>query len=179
MTICSRLQVRGPRVIISSGCDLIAETTCPSPSPTARGPFIDVGRAQRLKLRADGKVEIWANPNNTIRVDGGPDPWLADPHTPLRSDAKSAIRYKLAAKDFGYVFESRMLFGGASKDELFTRPRIMDLTSYKLARVCALGTDEARREGIGKHSIGPRGAKACFPWMNRRQKIGRADCQRP
>jgi hypothetical protein len=119
----------------------------PIPLADLPKPFIDIGRAQRLRMRDDGGVEIWAHPNNTIRVDGGPDPWLDDPHTPQRTDAKTSTRYKLAAKDFGYVFESRMLFGGKSKEELYTRPRIMDLTSYKFARVCALGTDQGKTRG--------------------------------
>lgn len=122
-------------------------TDPPIPIADLPKPFLDVGRAQRLRLRADGRIEIWANPNNTARVDGGPDPWVEDPHTPLKSDAKAATRYKLGAKDFGYAFEARLLFGGATEKELVTRPRIMDLTSYRYARLCALGTDQGKTRG--------------------------------
>jgi len=114
----------------------------PIPLPDLPKPFLDVGRAQRLRQLPDGYVEIWANPNNTRRIDGGEDPWIDDPHTPLRTDAKAATRYKLAAKTFGYAFEARVLFGGVTKTDLFTRPRILDLTSYRYVRLCALGTHQ-------------------------------------
>lgn len=114
----------------------------PIPLPDLPRPFVDVGRAQRLKFCIDGRVEIWANPNNTKRVDGGADPWIDDPHTARRAGDKSVNRYKLAAKTFGYEFEARVLFGGATKTELITRPRILDLTEYRLVRLCALGTDQ-------------------------------------
>jgi hypothetical protein len=111
-------------------------------------PFLDVGRAQRLRLQGDGRVQIWANPCNTPRVAGGPDPWLDDLHTPLLTGAKSATRYKLAKKQFGYAFQAHLLFGGiAAKEELLTRPRIMDLTSYKVARICGLGSDQGKTLG--------------------------------
>jgi hypothetical protein len=110
-------------------------------------PFLDVGRAQRLRFQADGRVQIWASPNNTIRVNAGPDPWIEDPHTPLTTQAKSATRYKLGKKDFGHAFEAHLLFGGATATELFTRPRIMDLTSYRFVRLCALGTDQGKTRG--------------------------------
>jgi hypothetical protein len=41
-------------------------------------PFLDVGRAQRIVQTASNGFEMWACPNNTIRVTGT-DPWLDDP----------------------------------------------------------------------------------------------------
>jgi hypothetical protein len=58
-------------------------------------PFLDIGRAQRIVRSANGEFEIWACPNNTIRVTGT-DPWLADPHTPRVTDSEGTKRYKLA-----------------------------------------------------------------------------------
>jgi len=110
------------------------------------GPFLDVGRAQRIVEAADNRFEIWACPNNTIRVTGS-DPWLGDPHTPRITDAGGTRRYKLAAKVFDYRFQHHVLFGRVDKLYTINRPRILDLVDYRYVRIYALGTDQGKTKG--------------------------------
>jgi hypothetical protein len=109
-------------------------------------PFLDVGRAQRLVEREDGQWEVWACPNNTIRVTGT-DPWLDDPQTPRVTDQDGTKRYKLAAKLFDHRFQHHVLFGGVGKGYSIERPRILDLVEYRYARLCALGSDQGKTKG--------------------------------
>jgi hypothetical protein len=109
-------------------------------------PFLDVGRAQRIVQGEDGEFEIWACPNNTIRVTGA-DPWLDDPHTPRVSDKAETKRYKLAAKLFDHRFQHRALFGVVDKNYTIERPRILDLVTYRRVRLCALGSDQGKTKG--------------------------------
>jgi hypothetical protein len=109
-------------------------------------PFIDVGRAQRIIRRDSGEWEVWACPNNTIRVTGT-DPWLDDPHTPKVTDQKGTKRYKLGAKLFDYRFQHHVLFGEIAKNYSVERPRILDLVSYRFARLCALGSEQGKTKG--------------------------------
>jgi hypothetical protein len=109
-------------------------------------PFIDVGRTQRLIRRDSGNWEVWACPNNTIRVTGT-DPWLDDPHTPKVTDQHGIKRYKLASKLFDHRFQHHVLFGEVGKNQSIERPRILDLVQYRYARLCALGSDEGETKG--------------------------------
>lgn len=109
-------------------------------------PFIDVGRAQRLIRREDGRLEIWACSNNTSRVTGT-DPWLDDPHTPRVTEESSTKRYKLAAKSFDHRFQHHVMFGEVAKKYTIERPRILDLVSYRYVRLCALGSDQGKTKG--------------------------------
>jgi hypothetical protein len=109
-------------------------------------PFLDIGRAQRIVQTEDGRFEIWACPNNTIRVTGA-DPWLDDPHTPRVTDEKGTKRYKLAAKTFDHRFQHHVLFGSVDKRSTIERPRILDLIDYGRVRLCALGTDQGKTKG--------------------------------
>ena len=109
-------------------------------------PFLDVGRAQRLKAVGDDLFEIWAVPNNTARI-GANDPWLDDPHVPKLVTNKEVKRYKLAAKSFDHRFEHAVLFGSRRKDEEIVRPRILDLTDYRMVRLCALGSEQGKTKG--------------------------------
>jgi hypothetical protein len=106
-------------------------------------PFIDVGRAQRIIKSDGGEWEVWACPNNSIRVTGT-DPWLDDPHTAKVTDQKETKRYKLGAKLFDYRFRHHVLFGEIAKNYSVERPRILDLVSYRYARLCALGSDRGK-----------------------------------
>jgi hypothetical protein len=92
-------------------------------------PFLDVGRAQRVIEAGDGRFEIWASPNNTIRVTGA-DPWLDDPHTPRQTDQDGTKRYKLAAKVFDHRFQHHVLFGVIDKRYTIERPRIQKTCSH-------------------------------------------------
>jgi hypothetical protein len=122
-------------------------------------PFLDIGRAQRVVKAHDDRFEIWACPNNTIRVTGA-DPWLDDPHTPRVTDEGGTKRYKLAAKLFDHRFQHHVLFGVVDKRNTIERPRILDLVDYRCARLCALGTDQGRTKGyrealyVAAHSDG-------------------------
>jgi hypothetical protein len=109
-------------------------------------PFLDVGRAQRIVGTSDGTFEVWACPNNTIRVTGT-DPWLDDPHTPRITDEQGTKRYKLAAKPFDHRFQHHVLFGVVDKRNTIERPRILDLVDYRYTRLCALGTDQGKTKG--------------------------------
>ena len=109
-------------------------------------PFLDVGRAQRVVKTADHRFEIWACPNNTIKVTGT-DPWLDDPHSPRVTDAGGIKRYKLAAKTFDHRFQHHVLFGAAEKLRTIERPRILDLVDYRCAWLCALETDQGKTKG--------------------------------
>jgi hypothetical protein len=109
-------------------------------------PFLDVGRAQRLVERESGQWEVWACPNNTIRVTGT-DPWLDDPQTPRVTDQDGTKRYKLAAKLFDHRFQHHVLFGGVGKGYSIERPRILDLVEYRYVRLCALGSDQGKTKG--------------------------------
>jgi hypothetical protein len=109
-------------------------------------PFLDIGRAQRVVKPHDDRFEIWACPNNTIRVTGA-DPWLDDPHTPRVTDEGGTKRYKLAAKPFDHRFQHHVLFGVVDKRSTIERPRILDLVDYRCARLCALGTDQGKTKG--------------------------------
>lgn len=109
-------------------------------------PFLDVGRAQRLRAVGGDLYEIWAVPNNTIRIQAN-DPWLDDPHVPKLVTNREVKRYKLAAKPFDYRFEHAVLFGSRRKDEEIIRPRILDLTEYKMVRLCALGSEQGKTKG--------------------------------
>ena len=108
-------------------------------------PFLDVGRAQRLVPTSHG-FEVWACANNTIRVIGT-DPWLDDPHTPKVANADGVRRYKLAAKPFDHRFQHHVLFGNIGKTETIERPRILDLTDYRYARLSALGSEQGKTKG--------------------------------
>jgi len=109
-------------------------------------PFLDVGRAQRLIRRDSGEWEVWACANNTIRVTGT-DPWLDDPHTPKVIEQDGIKRYKLAAKLFDHRFQHHVMFGGTGKNYSIERPRILDLVSYRYARLCALGSEQGKTKG--------------------------------
>jgi hypothetical protein len=109
-------------------------------------PFLDVGRAQRIVQTEDGRYEIWACPNNTIRVTGA-DPWLDDPQTPKVSNEEGTKRYKLAAKSFDHRFQHSIMFGFIDKRNTIERPRILDLIDYRNVRLCALGTDQGKTKG--------------------------------
>ena len=109
-------------------------------------PFLDVGRAQRLKAVGDDLFEIWAVPNNTARI-GASDPWFDDPHVPKMVTNKEVKRYKLGAKAFDHRFEHAVLFGSRRKDEEIVRPRILDLTDYRMVRLCALGSEQGKTKG--------------------------------
>jgi hypothetical protein len=109
-------------------------------------PFLDIGRAQRIVRSAERKFEIWACPNNTIRVTGT-DPWLDDPHTPRVTNEEGTKRYKLAAKLFDHRFQHHVLFGSIDKRNTIERPRILDLVDYRWVRLCALGTDQGKTKG--------------------------------
>jgi hypothetical protein len=109
-------------------------------------PFLDVGRAQRIMEVGNGCFEIWACPNNTIRVTGT-DPWLDDPHVPKSTEAKRVARYKLAAKTFDHRFQHHVLFGSIDKQRTIDRPRILDLIDYRVIRLSALGTDQGKTGG--------------------------------
>jgi hypothetical protein len=109
-------------------------------------PFLDIGRAQRIVQTDNGRFEIWACPNNTIRVTGS-DPWLDDPHTPRVTDEEGTKRYKLAAKTFDHRFQHHVLFGSVDKRHTIERPRILDLVDYRCVRLCALGTDQGKTKG--------------------------------
>jgi hypothetical protein len=118
----------------------------PMPFGDPPRPFIDIGRAQRIVQTESARFEIWACPNNTIRV-SGTDPWLDDPHTPKRIARDQVGRYKLAAKSFDHRFQHHVLFGAILKTETIERPRILDLTDYRYVRLCALGTDQGKTKG--------------------------------
>jgi hypothetical protein len=109
-------------------------------------PSLDIGRAQRIVQADNGTFEIWACPNNTIRVTGS-DPWLDDPHTAKVTDEEGTKRYKLAAKSFDHRFQHRVLFGSVDKGNTIERPRILDLVDYWCVRLCALGTDQGKTKG--------------------------------
>jgi hypothetical protein len=109
-------------------------------------PFLDVSRAQRIVKAGGGTFEIWACPNNTIRVTGT-DPWLDDPHTPRITDKDGTRRYKLAAKVFDHRFQHHILFGHVDKQYTIERPRVLDLIDYRYVRICALGTDQGKTKG--------------------------------
>jgi hypothetical protein len=109
-------------------------------------PFLDIGRAQRIVQTEQDRFELWASPNNTIRVSGA-DPWLDDPHTPRVIDEGGTKRYKLAAKLFDHRFQHHVLFGAVDKRNTIERPRILDLIDYRSVRLCALGTDQGRTKG--------------------------------
>jgi hypothetical protein len=109
-------------------------------------PFLDIGRAQRIVERSDKRFEIWACPNNTIRVTGA-DPWLNDPHTPRETEEDGVKRYKLGAKIFDQRFQHHVLFGVVDKRSTIDRPRILDLVDYRCVRLCALGTDQGKTKG--------------------------------
>jgi hypothetical protein len=110
-------------------------------------PFLDVGRALRIVDIGHGRFGVAACPNNSIRVEGR-DPWIDDPHAPKLISAAGVQRYKLAAKNFGPQFQHGVLFGGITKlGEEITRPRIMDLTMYRIARLCSLGSDQGKTLG--------------------------------
>jgi hypothetical protein len=115
-------------------------------------PFLDIGRAQRIIQTDNERFEIWACPNNTIRVTG-PDPWLDDPHTPRVTDEDGTKRYKLAAKTFDHRFQHRVLFGSVDKRNTIERPRILDLVEYRRVRLCALGTDQGKTKGYRETSF--------------------------
>src|SRR5262249_40771487 len=101
---------------------------------------------QRIVQAEHGRFEIWACPNNTIRVTGS-DPWLDDPHTPRVTDEDGTKRYKLAAKTFDHRFQHHVLFGSVDKRNTIERPRILDLVDYRRVRLCALGTDQGKTKG--------------------------------
>jgi hypothetical protein len=109
-------------------------------------PFLDVGRAQRIIEAGQGCFEVWACPNNSIRVTGN-DPWLDDPHVPKAMEAKSVVRYKLGKKLFDHRFQHHVLFGSVDKQRTIERPRILDLIDYRVLRLCALGTDQGKTKG--------------------------------
>jgi hypothetical protein len=109
-------------------------------------PFLDIGRAQRIVQPGHGTFELWATPNNTIRVSGA-DPWLDDPHTPKVSNEEETKRYKLAAKTFDHRFQHHVLFGSVDKRNTIERPRILDLVEYCRVRLCALGTEQGKTKG--------------------------------
>jgi hypothetical protein len=77
----------------------------------------------------------------------GSDPWLDDPHTPKVTDQDGIKRYKLAAKLFDHRFQHHALFGEVGKKYSIERPRILDLVSYRYARLCALGSDQGKTKG--------------------------------
>jgi hypothetical protein len=118
----------------------------PIPFADLPRPFLDIGRAQRIVTSADGRFEVLASPNNTIRVSGS-DPWLDDPHTPRVSSEEGTKRYKLAAKPFDHRFQHHIMFGVVDKRNTIERPRILDLIEYRYVRLCALGTDQGRTKG--------------------------------
>jgi hypothetical protein len=109
-------------------------------------PFLDVGRAQRIIEAGKDFFEIWACPNNTIRVTGT-DPWLDDPHVPKATEAKRVARYKLGAKPFDHRFQHHVLFGSIDKQRSIERPRILDLIDYRVVRLGALGTEQGKTKG--------------------------------
>jgi hypothetical protein len=109
-------------------------------------PFLDIGRAQRIIQADNNKFELWACPNNTIRVTGT-DPWLDDPHTPKITNEDGTRRYKLAAKFFDHRFQHHVLFGVVDKRNTIERPRILDLIDYRCVRLCALGSDQGKTKG--------------------------------
>jgi hypothetical protein len=115
-------------------------------------PFIDIGRAQRIIQTEARTFEIWACPNNTIRV-AGADPWLDDPHTPRVTNDEGTKRYKLAAKQFDHRFQHQVLFGFTDKRNTIERPRILDLVDYRQVRLCALGTDQGKTKGYREASF--------------------------
>jgi hypothetical protein len=118
----------------------------PIPFADLPRPILDIGRAQRLVQTEDGRFEIWACPNNTIRVTGA-DPWLDDPHTPRAINEEGTTRYKLAAKLFDHRFQHHVLFGVVDKKITIERPRILDLVDYCRVRLCALGTEQGETKG--------------------------------
>ena len=109
-------------------------------------PFLDVGRAQRIVQADDGTFQIWACPNDAVRVTGS-DPWLDDPHTSRVTDENGTKRYKLAAKSFDHRFQHHVLFGAVDESNTIERPRILDLVDYRCVRLCALGTDQGKTKG--------------------------------
>ncbi len=109
-------------------------------------PFLDVGRAQRIIEAGNGCFEIWACPNNSIRVTGT-DPWLDDPQVPKATEAKRVARYKLGAKTFDHRFQHHVLFGSTDKQRSIERPRILDLIDYRVVRLGALGTEQGKTKG--------------------------------
>jgi hypothetical protein len=123
-----------------------AKEDAPIPFADLSRPFLDIGRAQRIATAADGRFEIFASPNNTIRVSGS-DPWLDDPHTPKVSSEEGTKRYKLAAKPFDHRFQHHIMFGLVDKRNTIERPRILDLIDYRHVRLCALGTDQGKTKG--------------------------------
>jgi hypothetical protein len=118
----------------------------PIPFADLPRPFLDIGRAQRIMEAESGEFEIWASPNNTIRVTGT-DPWLDDPHTPKETNKDGVSRYKLAAKLFDHRFQHHVLFGLIDKSRTVERPRVLDLVDYRYVRLCALGTDQGKTKG--------------------------------
>jgi hypothetical protein len=123
-------------------------------------PFLDIGRAQRV-VETDGRFEIWACPNNTIRVTGT-DPWLDDPHTPRVTDKEGTKRYKLAAKLFDHRFQHHTLFGSVDQQRTVERPRILDLVNYRRVRLCALGTEQGKTKGYRETSFVAARSKGLF-----------------
>jgi hypothetical protein len=115
-------------------------------------PFLDIGRAQRIVQSGNGEIQIWACPNNTIRVTGT-DPWLDDPHTPRITDREGTKRYKLGAKLFDHRFQHHILFGSVDEQRTIERPRILDLVNYRHVRLCALGTDQGKTKGYRETSF--------------------------
>lgn len=124
----------------SPGCPAIGLADIPL-------PFIDVGRAQRLVTAGPDTFQIWAVPNNSIRIEATADPWIEDPHTPHVVTRTESKRYKLAAKAFDHRFEHAVMFGAVREAEEIIRPRILSLTQYKVVRLCAIGTDQGKTKG--------------------------------
>jgi hypothetical protein len=115
-------------------------------------PSLDIGRAQRIVQSGGDEIEIWACPNNTIRVTGD-NPWLDDPHTPRVTDKDGTKRYKLAAKLFDHRFQHHTLFGSVGQRQTIERPRILDIINYRRVRLCALGTDQGKTKGYRETSF--------------------------
>jgi hypothetical protein len=109
-------------------------------------PFLDVGRAQRIVRTELGRYEVSACPNNTARVSGS-DPWVADPQTPQEISKDGVKRYKLGAKSFSTDFQHAVMFGATRPKQQIVRPRVLDLTKYRMTRVCALGSEEGKTLG--------------------------------
>jgi hypothetical protein len=155
----------------------------PIPFADLPRPFLDIGRAQRIIETKSGEFQIWACPNNNIRVTGA-DPWLDDPHTPKEIKEGGVGRYKLAAKLFDHRFQHHVLFGRIDKLRTVERPRVLNLVEYRYVRLCALGTDQGKTKGYreavtAKRCSRPPGRMDFFTLTRRLPKIGRHACRPP
>lgn len=108
---------------MSAASERLPVTHCPYPCVDAR--------AIRL-IEVDGGLEARGAPNAARRVQEGAH--LEDPHTPLKGGKPYRV---VKNRRFDARFLRSALFGA----EVVQRPRVLDLVTYRVLRVCALGTD--------------------------------------